>query len=162
MDLASRILQGAARKRISLEAALVEQHPDCLDRWQELLAGETVYIGELTSADKVAYERSRSPQQFVNGKLQLSIDLRNVEARLLVRCLLDTAGERIFTDDQADALGQLPTPMIEPLFDAASEFNGLNAAAKNRKLAEDFFASGPSGSSRSGSPCSSAPGTSPG
>lgn len=81
-------------------------------------------LKELSGTDRDAYEQSLVR---VDGKGNASSNLANARAKLVGYCLVDDAGERIFTsaNDIAD-LGKLPAKLISKLFDEAAEMNGLS------------------------------------
>ena len=52
-------------------------------------------------------------------------NLTNFRARLVVRCLIDATGDRVFTDADAAAVGALPAGPVCKVFEAAAKLNGL-------------------------------------
>ncbi len=68
---------------------------------------------------------------------------KNLRARLLVRCLLDGNGDRIFTDAEAATLGNsLPSSAIGYLSDIATELNAIS-----KKEEEQLLKNSPAGQS---------------
>ena len=62
--------------------------------------------------------------------------MHNWRAQFLVRCLYDLEGNRVFTNEQAEALGQKHAETIRRLFDIATNENetgpvAVEEAAKN-------------------------------
>lgn len=60
----------------------------------------------------------------------------NIQAKLLVRCLADESGKKLFSLEQAIALGQKSGKVLDRLYEVAQRLNGLRAedreqAAKN-------------------------------
>jgi hypothetical protein len=53
-----------------------------------------------------------------------------MRAKLLVKCLIDEAGERLFTDQDAPALGAKSGAVIDKLYDVASRLSGLSEEEK--------------------------------
>ena len=45
--------------------------------------------------------------------------------RLLVKCLIDETGSRMFADDEAGVIATLPSDIIDKLLEIANEINGL-------------------------------------
>ena len=60
----------------------------------------------------------------------------NMRARLVVRCVVDEAGERVFSDADAEPLGQKSGAVLDRLYDVARRLSGMQdhaveTAAKN-------------------------------
>jgi hypothetical protein len=53
-----------------------------------------------------------------------------MRAKLLVKCLVDEAGERLFTDQDAPALGAKNGAVIDRLYDVAARLSGLSEEEK--------------------------------
>lgn len=93
-------------------------------------AGETfdpfqhgVYVGMMSAADREAWEVDFSTD--TNGKRTAP---SNARARLVVKCCQDEAGERLFSDADAEELGRRATKPIQRLFDRAVVVNKLSRA----------------------------------
>lgn len=82
--------------------------------------GGTVYVREMTGAERDAFELSCS----AGGKPSLA----NLRARLAVRTLCDAEGKRLFRDDQADELGRQSGRALDKIADFAAELNAINQA----------------------------------
>ena len=80
--------------------------------------GATVWIQTMTSAARDALQSS-----FVNGK---EVAMTNWRARLVVCCLVDANGRRLFDDADADAFGAKNAEVILRLFEAAQKLNGAS------------------------------------
>lgn len=76
-------------------------------------------------------------------------NLANLRARLLVRSLCDEGGKRLFDDDDADALGELPASILDPLFAVAQKLSGIGKSDIAELLGNSDGA--PSGASSSDS-----------
>jgi len=50
---------------------------------------------------------------------------KNIRARIVALCACNPAGERLFTDEDAEALGKKSGIVMDRLFDAAMEINGM-------------------------------------
>ena len=79
--------------------------------------GGTVYVRSISAEDRDAFEASVN-----DGKKS---NLANLRARLLVRCLCDENGERLFTYSDAAALGKKSGAVLNRLFDRARKLNGM-------------------------------------
>lgn len=85
----------------------------------------TVRVIGLTGTDRDAYEAS-----FVDAKGKPAAQrLRNIRAKLLVKCLVDEDGKRLFTDDKAQVLGAKNGAVVDRLFDVARRLSGIGQGA---------------------------------
>ena len=116
----------------------------------------TVTLQGLTGTQRDAFEAScRQVMPAVGGRQpEVVARLENVRAKLLVKCIIDPeTGERVFTEQQINALGEKSGKVLDRLFEKASELSGLSEEDVE-DLAKNSEA-GPAGSSLSGSPESS-------
>lgn len=104
MKLADKILQAD-----DLQTETVR-----IDEWDA-----TVHVRELTAAERDAYEQS------IVAREGEPMNLRNIRARLVALTLVDDKGERIFTDEQAEALGRKSGRVLDRLFDVAQRLNKM-------------------------------------
>lgn len=82
-------------------------------------------------------------------------DLTNIRSKLIAKCVINPdTGERMFTDAQAHALGELSAAALERLFDAINSISGMGDGAVEEAVAN--FGDAPSGRSTSASPSRSA------
>lgn len=85
----------------------------------------TVRVIGLSGEDRDAYEAS-----FVDAKGKPATQrLRNIRAKLLVKCLVDAKGNRLYTDDKAQVLGAKNGAVIDRLFDVARRLSGIGQDA---------------------------------
>lgn len=75
--------------------------------------GGTVFVRMMSGNERDSFD------QQVEGKYSAS----GVRAKLLVRCLVDETGNRLFTDDEFDSLGEKSAKVISRLSDEALELN---------------------------------------
>lgn len=68
----------------------------------------------------------------IAGDGSVSPNLTNVRGRLLALTLCDDEGRRLFTDDDAGQLGDLPAAPLEVIFEAASKLNALGGRSRER------------------------------
>lgn len=118
--------------------------------------GGTVRVRGLSGRARDAFELTLS-EPGPDGDRVPSV--ANVRARLLIRCLVDEAGTRLFADTDAYALGEKAGNVLDRLFDVACELSGLDFAgdgSKAVKAAEGNSDGAPSAASTSSSPESSA------
>lgn len=75
-------------------------------------------------------------------------------AGLVARCMVDEAGKRLFTNEDAKWIAELDDCSVSPIFDAAYALNGLGK--KGVEDAEKNSVAGPTGNSSSSSPAPTA------
>jgi hypothetical protein len=104
-----------------------------------------VWIRGLQADERDEYEQSlieRGP----DGRSRMKRVQRNVRASLVVRCLVTEAGERMFKDNEVDALGKVDAAVIDKLWDVARKLSGMDTE-EIAKLAADFDSAQENGSS---------------
>lgn len=79
--------------------------------------GGKVYVRTLTAAERDQFEWSVYGQR----------DFKNFRARLLVLAVCDEGGERVFRDEDADALGRQPGQIIDRIWDVATRLSAVGA-----------------------------------
>jgi hypothetical protein len=79
--------------------------------------GGSVTLRGMSGVDRTHFERSILKNE--------TIDIENVYAKLLVRCIVDEAGNRMFTDADADALGAKSAVVLGRLAPVAQRLSGL-------------------------------------
>jgi hypothetical protein len=77
----------------------------------------TVYVRTMTGTERDAFEGSI----LRDGKVSPD----GLRAKLLVRCLADENGNRIFSDEEFEALGSKSAKVIDKLFAIAQKVNGI-------------------------------------
>jgi hypothetical protein len=82
--------------------------------------GGSVFIKGMTGAERDNFEAAN--QDGSGGQ-----KLTNLRARFLVRCIVNENGTKIFSDQDAAALGKKSSAAINRLWEAASELNGTGA-----------------------------------
>jgi hypothetical protein len=75
--------------------------------------GTTVYIRVMSGTERDSWETNVLSKQV------------NIRAGLLVRCLADDQGKRIFSDSDVNALGAKSGHVLDKLFELASKHNRL-------------------------------------
>lgn len=84
--------------------------------------GRTVRVAAMSAADRDSWELEAYLERKGGGRAA------NVRARLVARCLVDEAGERVFADEDIAALGKKSAKALDRLFDVAQRLNGLSAS----------------------------------
>ena len=128
LSLRDRILSADDRKK---EAVFVPQ-------W-----GLSVFVRTLTGAERDDWEASIVQQR---GKAT-TYDLRNLRARLVCKCIVDEGGRRVFSDHEAEVLGEKSAAALDLLFTVAQRLNALtNADVEELGKASGIVQSAGSGS----------------
>lgn len=81
--------------------------------------GGSVRIRGLSAAERDQFE----------ARLGVSQDLTNMRARLVVSCLVDDDGNRIFKDSEASELGKKNAAVLTRLFDEVRNLSGMSDEA---------------------------------
>lgn len=109
---------------------------------------------EATSLEREEYTESLFRPQIlgVGSKKtsELKPEFRNSKARLVVKCVENENHERIFTDNDAEALGKKSAVVVFRIFEVIERLSGMGLKAE--EVAEKNSDSAPSGSSPSPSP----------
>lgn len=109
--------------------------------------GGSVLVRGLTGVERDSYDaqswRERELAQGDTGAI-----LSNFRARLVARAIVDASGNRLFSDNDAVALGRKSAAALERVHDVVQRLSGMDAEEVD-KLAADLKA-GPSAASGSG------------
>ena len=73
----------------------------------------------MTGTERDAWEM----EQYSDGK----VNMDNMRARLVAATAIDEKGGRLFTSEEAEALGKKSAKAIAKVFEAAQKLNGLGA-----------------------------------
>jgi hypothetical protein len=106
--------------------------------------GGEVRVRSLSGAERDAYE-AHIVQVKADGSRTLNV--KNVRAKLVSLSVVDEDGGRLFSDDDAEALGEKSAAALDRVFDAARRLSGLSED-DIEELAEGF-GDAPSGGSTS-------------
>lgn len=88
--------------------------------------GGVVCLQEMKSIERDAYEAALVIKlRGKNGKEKREVTTHNIRAKLICRMVIDEAGQRIFTDEDAALLGQLPAADMDRLWTAAQTLSGV-------------------------------------
>lgn len=91
--------------------------------------GGAVYVKTLTGAEKDSFEQEISfseEEREEAKKAGKKCMVDNFRARLLVRCLCDADGNKLFDYDDVAVLGAKSAKALERCFEAAGELNALS------------------------------------
>lgn len=106
--------------------------------------GGTVRVRSLSGAERDAYE-AHIVQLKADGSRSLNV--KNLRGKLVSLSCVDEDGARLFSDEDADALGDKSAAALERVFDVARKLSGLSDDDVE-ELAEGFD-NAPSGGSTS-------------
>lgn len=80
----------------------------------------TVYVAKFTAKDRDRFE------EIVTGGVPGKVNLRNVRAQMACLLCVNEDGTRMFSDGDADAVGELDTDAVQAIVDAGFRINGIN------------------------------------
>jgi hypothetical protein len=83
----------------------------------------TVYVRSIIAQDLDSWQA----ETYVYKEGDVATNLANIRGRLLVRCLVDEAGQRIFADNEAALLGAKSTQVIDRLYKVAQRLNAVTS-----------------------------------
>lgn len=86
--------------------------------------GGSVLVQGMTAADRDAWEAESMPEG--DGEQPR---LENLRARLCARCIVNEAGKRLYSDDEAGALGAKSAAAINRLYEVARRLSGIGREA---------------------------------
>lgn len=84
--------------------------------------GGTVRVRELTGTELDAYQASMRQQKGKNYVLNEA----NIRAKLVVRSVVGDEGERLFSDQDAAALGKLSAAALDRVFEVAARLSRIS------------------------------------
>jgi hypothetical protein len=101
-----------------LEVQDIQTEPVECPEW-----GGKVLVQGLTSSDRDAFEGDLIQQK--KGK-DFDVNLRNLRAKLVARCVVNEKGERLFTDKDAALLGKKSAVAMDRVFSKAQKLSGIS------------------------------------
>ncbi len=90
----------------------------------------SLIVSQMTGADSDEFNDSL---WVVQGK-RIIRDHKNVTARMLVRCIVDEDGKKVFKPEQVKELGELPSPILNRLDEVAKRLNSTGNLEKKLAL----------------------------
>jgi len=106
--------------------------------------GGDVVVRSISAKERADYTNSLME---LDSKGEYRYKPGDLNSKLLARCLADEDGNRLFSDDEIDALGQKSAAVLDRLFKVAEEMNGLgDKAVDDAKGNSDAAQSGDSSS----------------
>jgi hypothetical protein len=94
------------------------------------LKGQEVYVAEWGGTVLLRELRGRERDAFEEGSLdkKRNITMRNMRARLVALSVVDGEGERLFTEKDAEELGNKSATALNKLFETACRLSGITEA----------------------------------
>lgn len=66
-------------------------------------------------------------EQYVYSERDIKKGVKNIRASLVVRCITDETGSRLFTDAEIAEVGAMPASVIDKLYEHCQRLSGLGA-----------------------------------
>lgn len=111
----------ALRERIQ-HADDIPVEPVEVPEWEPFIDGEQLYVQGLTAEGRDSYEASCLAGE---GR-ERDVDLSNIRAKLVVRCVVDEDGDRVFSNEDAGWVGEKSGRAIDRIFGVAQRLSGLS------------------------------------
>lgn len=92
--------------------------------------GGDVRVRGATAEEWDGYTQSLYTSKVIDGETVQQDNYANAKALLIVQCVVDEKGERIFTDDEAAALARKSASASKRIFDAIKELSGQTKQAR--------------------------------
>lgn len=86
--------------------------------------GEDLFVKELTGKERDEFESSLT---IISGK-NITPNMSNARAKLVIKCLCDDKGIRVFDDADLEAVGAMPARELDKVFEVAQKMSGLKQA----------------------------------
>lgn len=101
--------------------------------------GCDVMIKELTGSERDSYEASIVG----NKRDSKTIDLTDVRARLVARCIVDPeTGKRLYADNEAAIVGKLPAAGLDVVYDRCKALSGISKQDEDELIKNANFTDG--------------------
>lgn len=84
--------------------------------------GLTVYVRAMNGSERDAYEADLIDNKDKPNKEKL----RNMRAKMVVLCVVDEDGERVFEEDQVDEVGRKSANALNRIVDEVQKMNALS------------------------------------
>jgi hypothetical protein len=102
----------------------------------EIAGHGKVFVKGLTAKERDDYESSLI-EPGPDGRMRAKESQTNIRAALVVRCVCDEAGERMFADEDIEKLGQVDGAVVEKLWDISRRLSGMKVESVD-VVAEGF------------------------
>ena len=88
--------------------------------------GGEILVRGFTAAERDEYEQSLIDARRVGNETQIKMVSENAKARAAVKCIVNDEGERIFTDADADVLGQKSAKALNRIMEKIQNLSGMS------------------------------------
>lgn len=105
--------------------ALLKERPKHLRQKRVRISNGIFIVQELPAAQQSAFEKSL----LVGKGRNQEVNTQDAKAKMVARCVVDAAGQRIFTDADVPFLGTLPNGDIDALYAASQELSEVSDEA---------------------------------
>lgn len=89
-----------------------------------------ILVRELTAEERDAYEASLMDARKIGRKTEFHPNLKNVKAKMVVKCIITEDGQRVFTDMDATAVGKKSASALSRICDVIERLSGLDEKSK--------------------------------
>lgn len=84
--------------------------------------GVSLTVQGMTGTERDAWEAA---QLFKNGRRKGEVNAENLRAKLIVRCLINEDGSRMFEDNEVAMVGSQPAHVVNKLYEACQRLNNM-------------------------------------
>ncbi len=88
--------------------------------------GGVVRVKQFTALEKDKFESEQFTVRLVNGKPKVDTHLENKSARLAALCIVDEAGNRLFSDDEVMLLAGKSAAALQRVVKVAQQLNAIS------------------------------------
>ena len=88
--------------------------------------GGSVYVQSLNGDERDQFEESLMVTTRRGGKKERDVVLKGARAKLCALCIVDGDGQRLYTDEEVDVLGQERAAALDRVFEVAQKLNGMS------------------------------------
>jgi hypothetical protein len=133
--------------------------------WAALVKDRRLYAQRMSGHDRSTYEDHRDvfgpdPERGLGAIKRTGLNLKNLDAQLVVRCLADEGGALVLVPDDAAVLGEADSALLRELAAACERVNGMSTGPDLKNGRTPAGSGGPPGSSDA-LPLSSSSGATP-
>jgi len=87
-----------------------------------------LFVAEISAEDLDEYNTLLATATDAEGKLVKPMP--HLRSALVCKSLVDEDGKRLYTDQELDQVGRLPSAVLETLYQAARRINGVDESAE--------------------------------
>lgn len=87
--------------------------------------GGSVYVRALTGTERDSFEESIMDIKQTGKSVSAKVILAAMRAKLCARCIVGENGERLFSDEDVEALGEKSAAALDRVFTVAQKLNAI-------------------------------------